>query len=299
MSEILTVTTPLISPSTDRPLTPAMVSVVWSISDALDKLRLNTDVDNAVWIEIPTAQLRGDGGRSDNVWLRECFNRLMGIKFNGEFTPRASAEQTPTPVPWGAVLLAEWQITRGGSVARLNIPAAAINAIRAPQTFSKIETYAAYKLDGHARKLYAILADKKRLNRTYWEFPLDELRQLLGVEKRPSYQRWNNFRQWVLDPALESINDFGTVTVKMTPQKFARTINAVRFDWEWKDLHQAAQTARENERVHMARNKPLEPRSAPPLIPEVTTLTSSERSKPGTEASRKKIVQENLARLNR
>lgn len=286
MDSQLTVFSPLIAPATDKPLTPAMVAVVWSISDALDEMRIKSNVDNAVWVEIPTAKLRGEDGRSDNVWLRQCFERLMGIKFSGEFTPRNNGDEKSSTVPWGAVLLAEWQIVEHGSLARLNIPAAAINAIRAPQTFSQIEAYAAYKLDGHARQLYAVLADKKNLARPYWEFSLDELRKLLGVQNKSSYKRWNNFRQWVLDPALAQINDFGTVSVTMTPQKLARSISSIRFDWKWKDPHAAAETIAENDRVQMARNKPKLPRNAPPLIQDpndVPRSTSAEERKAFTE----------------
>ena len=76
---------------------------------------------------------------------------------------------------------------------------------------SKVEAFAAYKLDGHARRLYAALADKKRLRQHHWVFGIDELRGILGVENRKAYDRFNNFRARVLAPAVEQINDFGTV----------------------------------------------------------------------------------------
>ena len=46
------------------------------------------------------------------------------------------------------------------------MPPAAIQAIRAPKTFAKIEITAAYRLKGHARRLYAALADKKHMGQT-------------------------------------------------------------------------------------------------------------------------------------
>lgn len=221
----------------DRPLTPAMTAAVWEIASALDAARVPADPENAVWLTVPTVQLRGEGGRTDNVWLRECLKRLTGVQLSGEYRGD----------PWGAVVLAEWRIEQGGSVVRLLIPPAGVHALRAPATFTKIEASAAHRLTGHGRQLYAILADKKRLGRPFWTFELDELRALMGVVGRKSYERFNNLRQWVINPALEAINDYGTVTVRMTPIKTGRSVTAVRFDWQWKDPRSASDTAAEND----------------------------------------------------
>lgn len=239
----------------DQSLTPAMVSTVWEIAAALDEQRIPTTVPNAVWLDIPSRRLRGEGSRADNVWLRECLNRLTGVKLSGEYRGD----------PWGAVVLAEWHITQGGSMARLLIPPAGVHALRSPATFTKIEAHAAHRLTGHGRKLYAILADKKRLGRPYWTFTLDELRALMGVEGQRSYEVWGAFRRSVLDPAAQAINDYGTVTVKITPEKNGRAVHAVRFDWHWKDPHEATETATENERHSNARRKEQDVADAPPL----------------------------------
>lgn len=240
----------------DRPLTPAMVAAVWEIADALDKGRVPAEVPNSVWLEIPTSQLRGEGSRADNVWLRECLDRLTGVKLSGEYRGD----------PWGAVVLAEWHIEQGGSLARLLIPPAGIHALRSPANFTKIEAHAAHRLSGHARRLYAILADKKRLGRPSWQFKVDELRSLMAVDTQKSYEVWGAFRRSVLDPAIDAINDYGTVSVKMTPEKLGRSIYAVRFDWNWKDPHAAMETAKENDRHSSTRRKSQAGDDAPPMI---------------------------------
>lgn len=252
----ITVPSSAVALRSDRPLTPAMVSAVWEIAGALDAQRVPAAVPNAVWLEIPTAQLRGEGSRADNIWLRECLDRLTGVKLSGEYKGD----------PWGAVVLAEWHITEGGSMARLLIPPAGVHALRSPANFTKIEAHAAHRLSGHGRQLYAILADKKRLGRPYWTFSLDEIRALMGVEAQKSYDRWSDFRARVLDPALEAINDYGTVSVTMTPEKRGRSVHAVRFDWRWKDPHEAADTAAENERHSAQRGKVQTSNDAPPII---------------------------------
>lgn len=229
----ITVPSSAVALRSEKPLTPAMMAAVWEIAAALDEARTPAQVPNAVWLDIPTARLRGPEARQDNIWLRECLERLTGVKLSGEYRGD----------PWGAVVLAEWHITEGGSMAHLLIPPAGVHALRSPATFTKIEAHAAHRLTGHGRRLYAILADKKHLGRPSWKFSIEELRALMGVDGQKSYEVWGAFRRSVLDPAVEAINAYGTVSVKMTPEKLGRSVHWVRFDWRWKDLREAADMA--------------------------------------------------------
>lgn len=215
----------------DRPLTSAMLSVVWEISGLLDERRIPPKVDTAIWLETSSRRLRGGpGGRTDNIWLRECLHRLTGLRLSGTYRD----------VDWEAVLIAQWELYEHGSMVRVLVPQAAVHALRAPETFAKLEVMAAHRLAPHAKQLYAILADKKRLGRSWWAFGVDELRALLGVEGRKSYRVWGQFRKRVLNPAINNINAYGAVTVRMTAQKTGRSVTAVRFDWQWRDPHEAA-----------------------------------------------------------
>lgn len=254
----LTVPSPFASPRGDKPLSPQTVSIIWRIADALDEKRTPATVPNAIWLELATSALRGPGARSDNVWLRKCLQRLSGLQLSGEYKGS----------PWGAVLLAEWQITEGGAKVRLLIPPAGIHALRVPATFVKIEELAAVQLPGHARRLYGLLADRKRQARKSWTYSLEELRFALGVEQHKSYNRFNNFRQRVLEPAVKAINDFGTVNVTMTPKKVGRSVDRVEFSWSWKSPDAAIETVTENERHSSARRKRQTADDAPPMIEE-------------------------------
>ena len=256
MEANLTVPSSLIAPRASQPLAPAMLSALWEIAAVLDEQRTPAVVKDAIWLEIPTMRLRGDGARSDNIWLRQCLDRLTGIKLTGEYRGDA----------WGAVIVAEWHIIQGGTVARIMIPPAGVAALRAPETFTRIEVSAAHHLSGHARRLYAILADKKRLRLPTWTFQLDELRTLLNVADKPTYRLWSDFLKRVLHPAVKAINTYGTVTIKMSPQKLGRAVNAVRFDWQWKSIDEARETEEETERNSADRGKnQAETPAAPPL----------------------------------
>jgi plasmid replication initiation protein len=149
---------------------------------------------------------------------------------------------------------------------RFLIPPAAVYALRSPETFAKIETEAAHRLKGPARRLYAVLADKKRLGRPSWTFGLEELRILLAVNDRPSYDRWQSLKRWVLAPAVEAINEFGTVEVAMSPIKEGRSVSGVRFSWRWKSPDMARETEEENTRHSKARRKVQAVDDAPPMI---------------------------------
>lgn len=243
----------LIPSAANVEITPAMLSVLWGVAHELDRRRVPATTSEALWLKIPTNRLRNPEGRSDNVWLRQCFDRLMGMKLQGEYRGD----------PWGAVVLAEWKITEKGALAHLLIPPSAIQAIRAPDTFAKIEITAAYRLKGHARRLYAALADKKRQSKRTWhEYNLDELRYLIDAVDK--YPRWADLRRFALLPALQEINDYGTVQVTMKAQKEGRSIVGVRFDWDWKNLDSARVTDEENERHKSARHKTSDG-TAPPL----------------------------------
>ena len=245
----------LIPASVNAPLTPAMLSVLWGIAHELDVRRTPENVRDALWLSIPSNKLRNPDGRSDNVWLKECLERLTGIQLKGTYRGDN----------WGAVVLAEWHLREGGALVELLIPPAAIHAIRAPKTFAKIELTAAYKLGGHARRLYAALADKKHMKQTWWEYSLDELRVLFNLEGR--YKTWGDLQRHVLAPAVDGINDFGTVTIKATPQKAGRSVVGIRFDWDWKSLDEARETAEENQRHGSARRRQEEERHVRPLDP--------------------------------
>ena len=249
----LTVSSSMLIPSASNvEITPAMLAVIWGIAHQLDYERVPANSENAVWLEIPSKRLRNPDGRNDNHHLKKVFRQLSKIELEGEYRGDE----------WGALLVAQWELKQGGSISRLLIPPAAIYACRAPKTFAKIEMTAAYRLKGHARRLYAELADKKHMRQSYWEYDLDELRALFQAQSK--YPRWVDFNRYVLAPALSEINDYGTVTVTAKPKKKGKAIDRVRFDWEWKTLDEARLTDEENERHRSARHKTGDG-TAPPL----------------------------------
>ena len=252
----ITVPSSLVSIRSKEPMSPAMRAVMWEIGAALDEKRIKPGQREAVWLSIPTKRLRGEGARDDNAHLKVTLERLAGVYLTGEHDGDE----------WGAVILAEWHLEQGGSMARLFIPPAAVAAIQSPQTFAKIEARALHSLTGHGRQLYVLLADKKNMRQRHWTYTVDELRALMGCEDKKAYQVWAQFQKRVLQPAIEQVNDFGTVSVKMTTKRLGRSVQWVRFDWRWKDPHDAAETHLQNDRHSVARRKQQATDDAPPII---------------------------------
>jgi hypothetical protein len=186
--EQITVSSAALALRAEKPLTPSMVSTLWEIAAVLDEERTPANVPNSVWLNIPTARLRGPDARQDNVWLRECLDRMTGLKLTGQHRGDE----------WGAVLVAEWHIIEGGSKARILIPPAGVHALRSPGNFVKIEIEAAHRLPPHARRLYALLADRKRQREPYAQWSVENLRGLLGVDDKRSYDVWAQFAKRVL-----------------------------------------------------------------------------------------------------
>ena len=118
----ITVSSAALALRAEKPLTPAMISALWEIAAILDEERTPANVPNSVWLTIPTTRLRGPDARQDNVWLRECLERMTGLKLSGQHRGDE----------WGAVLVAEWHITEGGSKARILIPPAGVHGHSEP-----------------------------------------------------------------------------------------------------------------------------------------------------------------------
>lgn len=240
----------------DRPLTAAAAALIWRIAARLDARRALPAPDNSVWIEVSARDLRGPAGPARNQWLRECLDRLTGVKLGGEYRGR----------PWGAVLVSEWELDpRSGGIVRLLIPPAAVMALRSPETFAKVEEAAIHQLSGRAARLYVALADRKRQDRRWHEYDLDELREALGVPGL--YGRWCDLRHRALLPALAEIEAFGTVSLALTLVKTGRRVTGVRLAWRWKTQDEIRVTAEETAKAVPYAGQPAVP-SAPPLIPE-------------------------------
>lgn len=259
MGQTITVSKPLLTAISGIQITPAQRAAIWELAGYLDELKIPANHDDAVWITVPSKRLRGEHGRNDNAWLKELLNRMLGIKFQGSFNGE----------PWGAVLLAEYRFEQGGSQVKLLMPPTGLNAIRSPETFAKIDQKAVHLLKPHAQNLYGLLASKQWQNHRQWRVEIDELKAILGVTDK--YKgRFNNFKDRVLEPAVEDINDFGVISLQWEAEKMGRSFHWITFKWDLKNPREAKKTEHEGERHSSARGKEQTSVDAPPLFPDET-----------------------------
>lgn len=239
-------------------LTGAERAVAMEIAGMLDELRQAPEVDDVVWMEVPTARLRGPG-RDDNQHLHRCLSRLARIQWRG---------QDPDGTRYVAQLIAQADISPSGDMARLLLPPRSVRFLRSPGNFAILDRAAVYSLKGHARTLYGLLKDRfnrpDKLTRHEAAWSLDELRGLLGLVGK--YERFNAFRQWVLDPAVDAINATGALSISMEPVKWGRSVSSVSFTLRPKEPDEQKEAKRQNERHSRAKGKVQESADAPPLI---------------------------------
>lgn len=239
-------------------LTGAERAVAMEIANLLDDLRQTPQVDDVLWLTVPTARLRGPG-RDDNQHLHRCLSRLARIQWRG---------QDPDGTRYVAQLIAQADISPAGDLVRLLLPPRSVRFLRSPGNFAILDRAAVYSLKGHARTLYGLLKDRfnrpDKLSRHEAMWSLDELRGLLGVVGK--YERFNAFRQWVLDPAVKAINETGALAITMQPMKWGRSVSSVCFTLRPKEPDAQEETKRQNERHSAAKGKTQESTDAPPLI---------------------------------
>lgn len=103
----------------------------------------------------------------------------------------------------------------------------------------------------YALRLYTILSLRAGLRKASEDFMLDDLRSRLGVTG--AYERWDNFNQWVLKPALAEINQLAGFVVGYTPLRHGRKIVGVRLTWGQKDHAARVQALKELEASKVGR----------------------------------------------
>lgn len=267
MSRKISVPRPLVTLAHDGAVSRGMYAIMLRIGAEIDGARLSEDVSDAVWFSIPAAELRG--GNEDNHWLRQWLRRLMKVEVGG--VARGN--------PWGAVLVAEWRIERGGSLVRVLVPPGAVNALRDPETFAQVDADCVGQLSKAAQRLYVAICDRRRQRSREAEFGLVQLRAMLGVGDKRAYARWDHFAARVLGPAVESINAVSPLVVEAIPVRHGRPVAAVRFEWRLKRLDELRDAEAEAERHSRARGKSRDVLPDAPPLSEAVPRSPAEREK--------------------
>lgn len=106
-----------------------------------------------------------------------------------------------------------------------------VSAIKDKFTKYNLE-YVAKFSSFHAIRLYEILAQYRSVG--WREVDLKELKEWLQIADK--YERWDNFKQWLLKPSITEINEKSDLVIEFEPIKRGRAIVALRFTINKKKL---------------------------------------------------------------
>lgn len=77
----------------------------------------------------------------------------------------------------------------------------------------------------HSIRIYELITQYRKVGER--EITIEELKKWLQVEDK--YPRFNNFKQWVLEPSIAEINEKSDLMVSVEQIKRGRTIHALKF----------------------------------------------------------------------
>lgn len=77
----------------------------------------------------------------------------------------------------------------------------------------------------HSIRIYELITQYRKVGER--EITIEELKKWLQVEDK--YPRFNNFKQWVLEPSIAEINEKSDLKVSVEQIKRGRTIHALKF----------------------------------------------------------------------
>ena len=107
-----------------------------------------------------------------------------------------------------------------------------LDNVLAPFLLQLKERYTQYELiytlgmkSKYSVRLYEILKSYQKLNEII-HFELDRFRELVGAD----YEKWNDIRRFVIEPAIREINKLSDIFVRYTAQKKGRSVASVEFE---------------------------------------------------------------------
>jgi plasmid replication initiation protein len=124
-----------------------------------------------------------------------------------------------------------------------------------PYLFKLREDFTKYQLRNvlalnsiYASALYELLKRFEYLDRPV-DFSLDELKNELGADAVPSYNKYDNFRREVIERALREINTYTDLNVEYKPMKTGRKVTRIIFAFRRKETP--------DEKIKMLKNQEL------------------------------------------
>ena len=205
----------------DRKLWTFLLHAVWD------------ELDAGVIHEIPVQEInrvfRQLGGDHNTTWIWESAIRLAKSTVSWHYTEGDTRYD-------GIAALFSAQISRGTrktGLLRFNFPPLLVPILKDPRRFSRLRTHFLIELSGkYAVTLYELLESAANKDVPELKVSVEQMRHWLKVPEG-KLTRWQDFRRYVLEPAVKQISDNPTgagfrVSVKLV--KEGRAIKWIIFE---------------------------------------------------------------------
>lgn len=187
------------------------------------------------------------GGHRATEDLEGIVDELHGTKIKFTYVDRAGQRRRKS-----TVLVAEVDRPLDTDTAeiRWRYSNAVRQLVRMSHHWAAIQTQAVMAMEcKYSPWLYQLVALHAGRRAVSQEWPLNDLRARLGATA-PSLKRWQDFKRWVLEPAVAEINHLTGVRVDWLPVKRGRAVVAVQMACMRKQAEDIAETA-----VELSRHK--------------------------------------------
>ena len=175
---------------------------------------------------------RDSGGEHDSKWIWGSATRLTKTTVEWECTEGDTRYQQGIAALFSAVLTKDAREKAKKHIA-VSLPSPLIPILKNPRRFARLRTHFMIQLSGkYAVTLYELLESVANKDVPVLKTSVDELRRWLKVPEGKML-RWPDFRRFVLEPAIDQINDNpqgAGFRVKMRTRKEGRSIKWLDFE---------------------------------------------------------------------
>lgn len=197
--------------------------------------------DNGTRLKIFAGNLLEDG-ESDRSRLIERLRKLSSISIE------ANLDGRDNNVLWrySLKLVSEYELKSNDAYVYISVGNNFYQAVRDKSTYTKLRSAALFEMKSskYSSRLYTLIRDKINQDNAYWSISVSGLRVLLQV-KEGAYDKFSDFRMWVLDKAVEEINDVSELEVSWRKSlTFKKKVLDICFEWKLKDISMARSAAR-------------------------------------------------------
>jgi len=245
----------LISCTGMQNLTVLEQRLLWKIIEYTQTDNVKITNEDGIILKILAIDLQEDG-ETDRRRLAKRLDNISQVSFTTNLDGRDKGEI------WRIKLrpVSEYEINFNDAFVHINIGTRFYQALNDKKIYAKIKASALFSMKSskYSSRLYTIIRDKINQKNSFWSTSVDNLKLILQVRDN-NYKSFSNFRQWVLEPAINEINNNSELdlTWRKSLQLRAQVLE-ITFDWKLKNIIKAKEIENELKKHSISRGKKKE-----------------------------------------